>query len=350
MAIIDIDALLVPISEESPAGDNLEYGAVAELERLATGTPGKLDPDTREMVGAEEPEWRKVRDAAQEVFGQTKDIRVAVILARSLLALNGLPGLGEGVQLVARLTETFWDTVHPRLDPDEGDDPVERLNALANLDDPEGVIRSLRGTVILESREAGRYTARDLDLMAGRITPPEGTQVPTKGLLEVAWRTGDPEANASRRTGVETALQACNDLIKLFRDKTNDSPSVDALRQSLKRLVDFYNEVADDGQTEEAAEGDGAVDASGTPVVGGGGAKAGGALASRADAVKTLQQVALFLRKTEPSSPAPMFIDRAVKMLESDFATIVRELMPDSKERIELIGGVSLDPADPGSY
>lgn len=347
MALIDIDALLAPISEESPAGDNLEYGAVADLERLATGSPGKLDPDTREMVDVVEPEWRKVRDLAQEVLGQTKDIRAAVILARALLALGGLPGFGEGVQLVARLTETFWDTVHPRLDPDEGDDPVERLNALANLDDPEGVIRSLRGSVLLESREAGRYTVRDLDLMAGRISVPEGTQVPTKGLLEVAWRTGDPEANAARRGGVEAALQGCNDLIKLFRDKTNDSPSVDALRQALKRIKDFYDEVSDDGQAEESPDGEPAVDASGAPVVGGG-AKAGGALASRADAVRTLQQVAQFLRKTEPSSPAPMFIDRAIKMLESDFATIVRELMPDSKERIELIGGVSLDPVDPG--
>lgn len=347
MAIIDIDALLVPISEESPAGENLEYSGVAELERLATGTPGKLDPETREMVGAEEPEWRKVRDAAQALLGQTKDIRGAVILARALLALNGLPGLGEGVQLVARMTEAFWDTVHPRLDPDEGDDPVERLNALANLDDPEGVIRSLRNSLLVESREAGNYTVRDLDLAAGRITAPEGTQVPTKDLLAISWNTGNAENNAARRAGAEAALQGCNDLIKLFRDKTNDAPSVDVLRQSLKRIKDFYDEVSDEGEAESDADGEPVTDEAGTVIVGGG-AKAGGALASRADAVKALQQVALFVRKTEPSSPAPMFIDRAVKLLQSDFATIVRELMPDSKERIELLGGVSLDVADNG--
>ena len=70
-----------------------------------------------------------------------------------------------------------------------------------------------------------------------------------------------------------------------------------------------------------------------------------GALGSRADAIKILEQVAVFVRRTEPSSPAPMFIDRAVKMLQADFATIVRELMPDSRERIELLGGVPLDDA-----
>jgi type VI secretion system protein ImpA len=346
MALIDMDALLTPISDDNPAGDNLEYGAVAELERLATTKPGKDNPTTGERGDPEEPDWRKVRELALALLSQTKDLRGAVILTRSLLALQGLAGLGEGIQLVYLMNERFWSSVHPRLDPDEGDDPVERLNALANLDDQEGLIRSLRSTRILESREVGNYTLRDLDIMAGRINPPEGTEPPSRGLMEAAWRSGDQSANAARRAGVEAALAACNDLIKLFRDKTNDAPSVDTLRTMLKRVKDFYDAVADDGTPEnetEAADPSGDADTSHV-AVSGGGAKAGGALASRADAVKLLQQVAVFLRKTEPSSPAPMFIDRAVKMLQSDFATIVRELMPDSKERIEMLGGISLEP------
>ena len=38
-----------------------------------------------------------------------------------------------------------------------------------------------------------------------------------------------------------------------------------------------------------------------------------------------------------------MFIDRAVRMLQADFYTIVKELVPESKERIELLGGIALD-------
>ena len=38
-----------------------------------------------------------------------------------------------------------------------------------------------------------------------------------------------------------------------------------------------------------------------------------------------------------------MFVDRAVKVLQMDFAAIVRELMPDARDRIELLGGVSLN-------
>lgn len=342
MALIDIDALLAPVSEEIPAGENLEYSEVAELERQSAGTPGKLDPETREMVGGEEPEWRKVRDLATSIFAQTKDLRVAVILARSLLSINGLQGLGEGMSLIARMTEQFWDSVHPMLDADENDDPIERLNAMANLDNPDGMIKSLRAARIVESREAGSYTVRDLDIAAGRINAAEGAQAPTKELMQIAWQTGDPEVNSARRAAVEQALDACNGLIKLFRDKTNDAPSFDTLRDSLKRLKGFYDEAADDGSAEEEGAAEGETVAGGL-VSAGGGAKAGGALGSRSDAIKVLEQVALFVRKSEPSSPAPMFIDRAVKMLRADFATIVKELMPDSKERIELLGGVPLD-------
>ncbi|WP_418316674.1 type VI secretion system protein TssA [Piscinibacter sakaiensis] len=339
---IDIDALLAPISDDIPAGENLEYSEVAELERQAAGTPGKLDPETREMVGGEEPDWRKVRDLGISIFAQTKDLRVAVILTRALLSLEGLPGLGQGLQLIGRMCEQFWDTVHPGLDPDDSD-PIERLNALANLDDAEAMIKTLRATRIVESREAGAYTVRDLDLALGRISAEEGKEAPTIALMAIAWQTGDPEANAARRAAVENALTACNELITLFRDKTNDSPNIDTMRDYLKRVKTFYDEVADDGSGESEEEGEALAEGGGAVAGTGGGIKAGGAIGSRADAIKVLEQVAVYVRKSEPSSPAPMFIDRAVKILKSDFATIVRELMPDSKAHIELLGGISLD-------
>lgn len=344
MPIIDIDALLVPISEEAPSGENLEYAGIAELERLATGSPGKLDPDTREMVGAEDPEWRKVRAAALELFSQTKDLRAAVILTRALIALEGLPGLSAGLELVKRLCEEFWDTVYPPLDAEMDNDPLERLNALTNLADAEGLLRSLRSTKILESREVGVYTFRDLDIMVGRISPPEGAQVPDMALFEAAWRTGNEEANAQRRQAVEAGLAACNELLRLFQEKTRDTPSIDGLRQSLKRLAELYAQLVGEAEPEaEQSTEDGA--ASGRSSAGAG-AIAVGALASRGDAIKTLQLVAAFVRKNEPSSPAPMFIDRAVKLLQADFAAIVMELMPDSKSHIEMLGGISLDPPE----
>src|ERR1700710_2279834 len=131
--VLDIDALSRPIDDSEPAGPDLEYSGVAELDRFAAGTPGTIDPSTRELVGAEEPNWRKVHEMATALLGKTKDLRVAAWLTRAELAMRGLPGLGEGLKRIATLLETFWPTLYPLLDKDEGDDPIERLNVLANL-------------------------------------------------------------------------------------------------------------------------------------------------------------------------------------------------------------------------
>ncbi len=142
--------------------------------------------------------------------------------------------------------------------------------------------------------------------------------------------------------------------MKLFVDHSGQRPNLDLLQQTMRRVGEFYNEQdaeAAAAAAAEAGDGDGAAEDEGGET--GGAAASGGkpprssGLASRADAVRILQQVATFLRKTEPSSPAPMFVDRAIKMLQLDFNAIVKELMPDAQERIEMLGGISL--ADPES-
>jgi len=356
--VIEIDALSRPVDDAEPAGPDLEYSAVAELDRFASGTPGTIDPTTQELTGAEEPNWRKVAETCEELLGKTKDLRVAAWLTRAELANRGLPGLGHGLNLIATLVDKFWESLYPMLDRDEGDDPIERMNVLANLSpDPtqsygspvaEAVLRALRGMVVAESREVGRYTVRDLDYTLGRMQPPAGTTAPSPELLAAAWRSGDDDAKRAKREGVQVGLAALQSITKQFVDRSGQRPNLDLLQQTLRRVADFY---AAQDALDAGAEGvdtglqEGVGGAEGAPSQSGKSPRSGG-LASRADAVRILQQVAEFLRGAEPSSPAPMFIDRAVKLLQMDFTSIVKELMPDSKDRIEMLGGISLEDPD----
>jgi type VI secretion system protein ImpA len=360
--VLDIDALSRPIDDNEAAGPDLEYSSVAELDRFSAGTPGTIDPSTQELTGAEEPNWRKVAEMASTLLGKTKDLRVAAWLTRAELANRGLPGLADGLKLIATLVETFWETLYPMLDRDEGDDPIERMNVLANLSpDPaqsygsastEALLRTLRGTVIVESREVGRFTVRDLDYVLGRMQPPAGQTAPAAALLAAAWKTGDAAANQEKRDGIAIGLASIQAIVKLFSDHSGQRPNLDLLQQTLRRVGEFYNEQDAEAAAAAAAEtGEGAAEdedgETGGAAASGGKPPRSGGLASRADAVRILQQVATFLRKTEPSSPAPMFVDRAIKMLQLDFNAIVKELMPDAQERIEMLGGISL--ADPES-
>ena len=358
--MIDIDALSRPVDDNAPAGPDLEYSDVAELERFAAGTPGTIDPSTQELVGAEEPNWRKVGEMATELLGRTKDLRVAAWLTRAELATRGLPGLADGLKLIATLVENFWDTLYPLLDHDEGDDPIERLNVLANLSpDPsqsygsastEALLRSLRGTAIVESREVGRFTVRDLEYVLGRMSPPAGQTAPAAGLLAAAWKTGDPAANQEKRDGIAIGTASVQAIVKLFADRSGQRPNLDLLLHTMRRVGEFYAtqdaEAAADAEGADDEGGEGGSDELGGAGAAGGTSPRSGGLASRADAVRILQQVATFLRKSEPSSPAPMFVDRAVKLLQMDFKAIVMELMPNSQERIEMLGGISLEPQE----
>ncbi|MFA5081648.1 MAG: type VI secretion system protein TssA [Hydrogenophilaceae bacterium] len=345
MAALDIDSLLLPVSDESPSGDNLEYDAVfQELDRLALGKPGVYDPVSGATVGAEEPDWLRVRDLALELFARTRDLRVAYQLTLAQLRLDGFPGLAQGLNLISGLVEQFWQSLHPDLIEDEDNDPIERINALAYLADPERFLQVVRTTPIVEARTVGRFNLRDLDIAQGRIEPREGEDAASLSLLSGAWQEGDPEENAARQAAIEAALASLTKIEGIFRDNTGGmAPDFGDLVRLLKLVRGFYLEL---GGGQAGSDSKGASDDTGAYAAGGGGGQSVGALASRADAVRTLRQVSDFLKRAEPSSPAPMMIDRAVKLLEMDFADIVRELMPDARERIELIGGIKFEESD----
>lgn len=347
MAALDIDSLLQPVSEDSPSGENLEYDAEFQaLERASAGKIGTFDPVSGETVGAEEPDWIQVRDLAHSLFSRTRDLRVAYQLTLALLRLDGLPGFAAGLGLIAGLLENYWPSLHPGLIEEEGDDPIERLNALSNLSDPERFQPLFRSTPIVSARSVGRFSLRDLDIAQGRVSPPEGEQAADISLLSGAWQEGDPEENAARRAAVEDALAALAKIESVFRENAGGmAPDLGDLVRQLKSIRNFYSEMPDAGQAPGMADAmeeiDRAEGSGGRPTGG-----AVGALASRGDAIRQLRQVSDFLKRIEPSSPAPLFIDRAVKLLEMNFVDIVRELMPDSRDRIELMGGIKFEEPD----
>ncbi len=108
--MLDVPVLLAAVSPDSPCGDDLEYDAAfLELERIAQGQPERQMGDA--VLPAEPPEWPRVRALASELFGRSKDLRVANLLLQSNVALDGLDGLADGLLLVRELLGQYWDGV-----------------------------------------------------------------------------------------------------------------------------------------------------------------------------------------------------------------------------------------------
>src|SRR5258708_1338925 len=129
--MINVEDFIKPISADKPCGEDFTYHP--SFQNLQTIAKGK--PETQ-FSPAEEPEWKEVRDAATEVLAQSKHIEAAVLLTVSLLKIGGLDGLRDGLAVVHGITEGYWGDLYPKLDPEDNNDPRERLNLLNHLSSP----------------------------------------------------------------------------------------------------------------------------------------------------------------------------------------------------------------------
>jgi type VI secretion system protein ImpA len=65
-----------------------------------------------------------------------------------------------------------------------------------------------------------------------------------------------------------------------------------------------------------------------------------GAVRSRQDAIRALEAVADYFRKSEPSSPIPLLVDRAKRLVSKDFLEVMADLAPGGLPEAKSAGGI----------
>ena len=336
MSVLDIDALVAPVSDESPSGDNLEYEPeFGELDRAAQGTGEHVMGD--EVVAAEEPDWSAVREQAQTMMGQTKDLRIAVHLLRSAVNLQGIEGLSDGIGLIRALLEQGWDTVHPQLDAEDDDDPTFRVNSIMPLGDREGLLKDILKMTLVSSKAVGQFNLRDIRVAKGDLQPQEGQEsVPETALINAAFMDCDVDEMQADAARIDKSRDDVGAIEAIFAEKIGaaNSPDVDGLVSEIKDLqVIFAENLNARGIGVEIPEG-----ADGAP--GGGAAPIAGDVNTREDAVRMIDKICMYYERNEPSSPVPMLLQRAKRLISKDFLDIMRDLTPDAVSQAELLGGI----------
>lgn len=342
-AIIDIDSLLSEISPESPCGDNLEYDAhFSEMERHAQGKPEQQFGD--KLVPAEPPNWRGVQQEATALLVRTKDLRVLAYLIRALLHTHELPGFHQGIALLRGVLERYWEPVHPQLDP-EDNDSTQRINILSTLADSDAVLNPLRVAPLVASPVLGKFSLRDIEIAEGTLPFSGEGEPPTMTTIDAAFADCDLTQLQATAVLVNEALDHGNAIEAVVSahvgvaETVNLSPLLDLLAHIRKILSDRLA-ARGAGVEDEPAQSQ---DASQAAAPSAPPKTFGGDISSRQDVLLMLEKACDYYKKHEPSSPVPILLKRAKRLVSMDFMDIIKDLAPEAAAQVEKIRGAQDD-------
>lgn len=349
MSLLELEALLAPISPAAPAGENLEYTPeFSALEEAAIGKPERqMGSGT---LPGEPPNYNLLFTRSNELLRRSKDLRIAAHLTRACVDKHGFVGLHQGLALLHRLLANYWESVHPQLDPEDGNDPTMRVSALSALISAE-FLGALRLAPMFVTQVAGPISLRYFSIVAGELPQPtEGIKVDAN-LLEAGFR----EVQLPVLQTLAQSLQGARDEIKGLSDAFQKgaggaqgpdfSPldrivfqAQNAVRPRLAaRLAEAAPAAASAAGGGAASTGGGAMPGAAVaePAVG-----VSGAVRNRDDVVMLLDKIIGYYERHEPSSPLPLLLSRCRKLAALSFLDIVKDLAPAALAQVELIGGI----------
>lgn len=343
-AVLDFDSLLQPITATGASGDELRASVRTVRDAMRTSEKECLEYAQfgAPFEGAptpQPPDWEQVIRSAVKILGsESKDLWIVAWLIEAVTRRYGFAGLRDGFQLARRLIESYWDTIEPRPDEDDGVDRTVRM------------LGNLNGSVLVDPIHAIPLSRPDGDLPAL-----------TSGMFRET--SGEDRERLAAATPVEffqhlvddiaAARQEFAQLCQILeaqcgRDEAGYSlaPPSSEIRQALddcqSRLLSLCGKrlpaaavPASDADGEAAAAPTGAGDA--LPSV-------SQAVRSREEAFQVLQKVAEFFRRTEPHSPIADKLEQTIRWGRMPWRQLMTELVRDDSVRQEMFRQVGIRP------
>jgi type VI secretion system protein ImpA len=349
----DLERLLEPVSPERPAGEWLRYEGTYDRIREA-----RREDDPRLSQGIYEAElkradWPAVEAVALEALAtRTKDLQIAAWLLEAWLHLYGFSGAREGLRLIAGLCENFWEQMYPEA---EGGDienrvaPLVWVNEKLSLKLKQLAISSPQAGDVPAYSYADWESACHLENLA-RKDPKAAQSAEARGAATTS-KFNTSVMLTDRRFYAELleesggALEACEHLERLLEEKCGRAaPSLRRFREALAETRRVAAEILEsrpgaDYEAEagemEYAFGDG--DGHWSP---------GAPIRSRAEAYQRLAEAADYLLRTEPHSPTPYLVRRAVEWGSMSLSEVLQQIVRNDGEMQEINRLLRLAPAD----
>lgn len=342
LALLDIEALLTPISEELPTGLDCraDTSPVSLYQQVKSARNSARSAERNNMYGEPSDEadeyWRTVLNLAPQLIREhCKDLEVASWYAEAAVRRHGFSGLRDAFVLIENLVNQYWDSLYPMPDEDGIETRVAPLSGL-NGEGAEGVLLApIRNTLITQGNSVGPFSYWEYQqaVEAQRLQDTEAREERVEKMgysletVEKAVIESDSDFYIHLRDDLSTAIQAYKN-VSLKLDElcgTYDAPPTRNITNLLEECLGAVEHLGQDKFPVVLNEESAIVDDSNltaTPLATG---QNTGPVTNKEQAFKQLISVAEFLRKAEPTSPIPFVLEQAVKADNSNISNLARE-------------------------
>ena len=342
-ALPDLEKLLAPISGQRPAGENLRYDPLYDEVREARREEDPALPQGVWKVDPKKADWKAVESLAQGALeSKSKDLQLAGWLTEAWVHRCGFEGAEHGTRLVIGLCESFWDCLFPELGED-GDLDL-RLGPLEWMD--QRLSQALKTVPVTgpetEEESIFRWTDWESALYranlerAGAGAELEGQADSSKFLVSVSLTP------TSLYRDLDSSLARCREAItglaNLLEERCGaPAPRFRQVREVLDAIHRFVRGVLRQRGDEEAPQEAlpppvSEVQTMDSPKDDENPLASGGPIRSRAEAYRRLSETAEYLARTEPHSPTPFLVRRAVSWGSMTVEELLRELLADKAD------------------
>ena len=345
----DLEPLLAPIPGASPGGASLRYERTYDLIREARREDDPSLPQgdwARKLKVADFAQVERLcTDALQN---KSKDLRITAWLAEAWARTGGLASAARGLILFRAMLDRCWEYAFPSL---EEDGEEARASLLSWLD--EALSLALRRALLggttqqplrfedWERAERGLPPAVDPAADDGEApATPEALRARFAMMGEARWR--------QIHRASEDVARAAAELSEAASARMADAPALIRIRDitagisRLARDITGDQEMATPAEPAPAPSPDTDPAAEGSPAPGAEVLSRSGPIKSRAEAYLRLSEAADYLLRTEPHSPVPYLVKRAVGWGNMSLAELLMELVgtPDDLVTIQRLLGM----------
>lgn len=365
----DIEALLQPIAGDLPAGPSMRYDPQYMAIRDAREEEDARLPMREWERPIKKADWRAVAEnAASMLRSRSKDFQVAAWLCEAWIHQYQLAGFNAAVVLLTGLVERHWDTAHPQI---EADDDEARAAPFFWINENLPLTLMLHVSLMrLPERMPSTVCAFDWDqALALENRKPETKKSAAANISPIPTRSeivaGTHNDNLQILIGNRNLLGASATAWEAFSGALNAkmgmrAPSVAKVHETLLRIQRVCDTLIDGRApvsappkpTPAPVEPLAAVSSVPVKVTSSDISEptatssresdyAMGPINSREDAYHMLEAAAQYLLKTEPHSPTPYLIKRAVSWGRMSLVDLMQEIVReegDIKRFFSLLG------------